>query len=336
MRRALPAVLGVVLGAAVALAVLLPGYVGLDGVTPFVQLAALAPLLLVVITGSVFVGRLAGVVLSRGRRAKPPLDERRPRLFAVGFAAMVGAALVALTAAGIVGSRLLADEPAPPGGRELTTLTLNVDQGRADVDALAALVRERRPDVVVLPEAGEPFRAALAARLPEHRSWSARTDSPRDAASVTVLVGPGLPEPRVTTVPSTLYGTLDLTFPGIRVVALHTAAPYPPERVGLWQRDLADLVAPPCRGDAPVAVVGDLNATTDHSAFRAASAGCTDALEALGSGTTGTYPAELPRWFGIQIDHVLAGGGVGVRDGEVLDVPGTDHRAVLVRLSLPR
>ncbi|MDL5158558.1 endonuclease/exonuclease/phosphatase family protein [Actinomycetospora termitidis] len=335
MRRPLPAVLGVVLGAAVALAVLLPGYVGLDGVTPFVQLAALTPMLLVVITGSVFVGRLAGVLVMRGRRGKPPLDERRPQLFAFGFAAMVAAAVVALSAAGIVGSRLLADEPAPPGPGT-SVLVLNVDQGRADVPALTALVRDRRPDVVVLLEAGEPYRAALAPGLPGYRSWSARTDSPRDAASTTVLLGPAAPEPRVVTVPSTLYGTLDLSWPGLRVVAVHTAAPYPPSRVGLWQQDLAALVAPPCRGDAPVVVAGDLNATTDHSAFRAATEGCVDALESVGAGTTGTYPTDLPRWFGVQIDHVLAGGGVGVQGGEVLDVPGTDHRAVLARLSLPR
>jgi endonuclease/exonuclease/phosphatase (EEP) superfamily protein YafD len=41
---------------------------------------------------------------------------------------------------------------------------------------------------------------------------------------------------------------------------------------------------------------------------------------------------ELPRWLGFRIDHVLAGGGIAVRDTRVLDLPGSDHRAVLAHL----
>jgi endonuclease/exonuclease/phosphatase (EEP) superfamily protein YafD len=329
VRRSLPAVLGVVVGAVVALALLLPGYVGLDRLTPFVQLAALTPMLLVVITGSVFVGRIAGVLVTRRRRGRP-LDERYPRLFAFGFAAMVTAAVGALTAAGIVGSRLLADDPAPPG-RPLTVLALNVDHGAADVGALAATVRARDPDVVVLPEAGDAYRARLAPLLPGYAGVSA--PAVEDGGSTTLLTRPGVGT--VDVVRGQLFGSLATTLPGgVRLLAVHTAAPVPGQ-VGAWQQDLADLVAPACRSGAPAVVVGDLNATTDQSAFRAASDGCVDALETLGAGTTATFPTNLPRWLGVQIDHVLTTGGVGVQDGEVLDVPGTDHRAVLTRLSLP-
>ncbi len=317
------------MGVAVGLVVLLPGYVGLDRVTPFVQLAALTPMVLVLVAGSVFVGRLAGVLVTR-RRGRRPLDERRPRLFAVGFAAMVGAAVVALGAAGIVGSRFLADEPAPPG-RSVTVLSVNVDHGQADVGALAALVRERAPDVVVLPEGGDTFRTRLAPLLADYRGVSA--PAVEDGGSTTLLtridVGP------VQVLRGQLFGSLATTLPGgVRLLAVHTAAPVSGQ-VGMWQRDLADLVAPACRAGAPAVVAGDLNATTDQSAFRSASDGCTDALETVGAGTTGTFPSSLPRWFGVQIDHVLTTGGVGVQDGEVLDLPGTDHRGVLVRLSLP-
>jgi endonuclease/exonuclease/phosphatase (EEP) superfamily protein YafD len=132
-----------------------------------------------------------------------------------------------------------------------------------------------------------------------------------------------------------LFGSLVATLPGgLRLFGVHTAAPVPGQVVA-WQRDLEDLVAPACRAGTPAIVAGDLNATTDQGAFRTASAGCVDALETLGSGTTATFPTNLPRWFGVQIDHVLTTGGVGVQDAEVLDVPGTDHRAVLARLSLP-
>jgi endonuclease/exonuclease/phosphatase family metal-dependent hydrolase len=40
-----------------------------------------------------------------------------------------------------------------------------VGHGRADVAALAAVVREQRPDLVVLPEAGRRFRERLEPEL---------------------------------------------------------------------------------------------------------------------------------------------------------------------------
>ncbi|MFC5062565.1 endonuclease/exonuclease/phosphatase family protein [Actinomycetospora atypica] len=331
MRRALPIVAGLVVGVVVALAVLLPGYVGLDRATPFTQLAALTPPLLVVVMASAFVGRFAGVLV---RRKGPPLDERRPRLFAVGFAAMMGAAVVGLTTAGIVGSRLLADDPppTPPGSPELAVLSLNVDHGGADVAAVAALVRERRADLVVLPEAGDAYRARLLPLLPGYRGYSA--PATEDGGSTTLLSTVDL---RVTPTRGALFGSLEATLPdGTRLVAVHTAAPVPGQ-VPLWRADLERLVAPHCAapGGAAVLVAGDLNATADQRAFRAAAGGCTDALPSVGAGTVATFPTNLPRWFGVQIDHVLVNGGPTVTDAEVLDVPGTDHRALLARIVVP-
>jgi endonuclease/exonuclease/phosphatase (EEP) superfamily protein YafD len=81
-------------------------------------------------------------------------------------------------------------------------------------------------------------------------------------------------------------------------------------------------------------VVGDFNATTDHRDFRSGTAGCTDAAAARGESLTATWPAAWPRWAGAQIDHVLTRGGPQARSVEVLDVPGSDHRGLLVRLRL--
>jgi endonuclease/exonuclease/phosphatase (EEP) superfamily protein YafD len=44
----------------------------------------------------------------------------------------------------------------------------------------------------------------------------------------------------------------------------------------------------------------------------------------------------LPSWTGVQIDHVLGAGGVRPTSFEVLDLPGSDHRAVLSRVLVPR
>ena len=94
-----------------------------------------------------------------------------------------------------------------------------------------------------------------------------------------------------------------------------------------WARELALLrpwLSDPAR---PTVVVGDLNATLEHGPLQAA----------LGVGrpvtrrVAATWPSRWRRAFGVTIDHVLVAGPVGVRSVEVLDVPGSDHRAVLAR-----
>ena len=52
-----------------------------------------------------------------------------------------------------------------------------------------------------------------------------------------------------------------------------------------------------------------------------------------------TGRSSVPRWFGAQIDHVLTRPGAGgsgpqARSTQALDVPGSDHRALLTRLRL--
>lgn len=83
-------------------------------------------------------------------------------------------------------------------------------------------------------------------------------------------------------------------------------------------------------------VAGDLNADRDHAAFRRLlDAGLRDAHDERGQGLARTWPAGLPV---LHLDHVL------VRDaGEVhlvplevreVDVPGSDHRAVVADLAV--
>ena len=71
-----------------------------------------------------------------------------------------GLLVVLLIGAGMVAPRAIAD-PAPTGGTPFTVLSFNTYEGRADVDALADLIRTARPDVVALPEAGQRFASKL-------------------------------------------------------------------------------------------------------------------------------------------------------------------------------
>ena len=79
----------------------------------------------------------------------------------------------------------------------------------------------------------------------------------------------------------------------------------------------------------PVIISGDLNATSDHWAYRRLARGRTDAFRRVGTGWGGTYHATLPL---IRIDYVIAGPEWEFVDAYVPDVRLSDHRPVVARL----
>jgi endonuclease/exonuclease/phosphatase (EEP) superfamily protein YafD len=85
-------------------------------------------------------------------------------------------------------------------------------------------------------------------------------------------------------------------------------------------------------------LLGDFNATLDHAALRALLArGYLDAADAAGDGLTWTWPARgHPHTPPIAIDHVLVDRRVRALGVTAVRIPGTDHRALIARLRLPR
>jgi len=319
--RAGAVVVGVVLGTGAA-GVLFADRLGVDHRTPFVQLVAFRPQMA---AGLVVLALLLGVL---GRRTRAAL----PAALALGLVGALGVAVVVpRSAAGAA--------PGGAEGRTLTVLTLNTYLGRADATAVADIVRERRPDLVALPEAGGDLRRELTALLDDDAGGvgyrSSVADAADDASPMTVFVARVLGRPAVTEDRKGTFPAIVVDLPGVggglRFVAVHPQSPKPGD-TRAWRRDIADL-ARWCSAGRPTVVAGDMNATVDHREFREATAGCTDAATSAGDGLTGTWPAGLPRMLGAQIDHVLLAGGPRAIGVEVLDVGGTDHRAVLATLS---
>jgi endonuclease/exonuclease/phosphatase (EEP) superfamily protein YafD len=117
---------------------------------------------------------------------------------------------------------------------------------------------------------------------------------------------------------------------------VHTAAPVDHRRTARWLRDLA-LVERWCHGPVAPIVVGDFNATLDHSVLRDAIAGCGDAGAQTGEGLVPTWgPTQRFRdLLGPQIDHVIANNGITAESFHVHDIAGSDHRAIITRLRVP-
>lgn len=222
-------------------------------------------------------------------------------------------------------------------GPVLRVLTVNLLCGRADVEAVVALVRQTGADVLFLQE----LTGDAVTRLKQ--------------AGLDDLMPQKAPEPRGGPRGSGIYSrfplsdgpplvpvhaaqpTAVLKLPGGEMVELACVHPHPPRPpwsrgVARWRRELAVLPPP---GELPRVLAGDFNATLDHAVFRSVlRLGYADAALQAGEALTPTWgPAGRPAL--ITIDHVLVDRRCAVLASAVHAVPGSDHRAVYAEVRLP-
>lgn len=226
-----------------------------------------------------------------------------------------------------------------PEGPPLRLLTLNVHFGHADPDIVVDLVREHEVELLALQEVTPEMVAGLAAAgldelLPYAVDHSAAAAAGGSVHSVYPLDDLGdvghdigsLAMPRAgLTVP-------DAAGP-VEVVSVHPMPPRRPSTMATWRDGLRGL--PEATDDTVHILAGDFNTTLDHAEMRdILGNGYVDAAAHLGQGLTGTWPVggRLPK---VAIDHVLVDERVAVVELEILDVPGTPHRALMTRLTLP-
>lgn len=300
----------------------------LDAVTPFVQATAIRPQLALL---AVLAGAVGLVLVAAGR------IERRRRVVPLAVALVAG-----LTAAADVAPRAFGDPAPPPSGAPvLTVVAANTRLADVEPDAIVDVVRGTEADALALPETsrGQALaygRALTRAGLGEWRAFDddAVLGDP-DTPGPTALLARAELRPRLSAPPdpSDLRGEVAVALRAVEgapvVVAVHPVAPTP-GAVGDWRDDLLALRAP-CRDGAILA--GDFNATLDHSPLRELlDAGCEAAADAAGQGLVWTWsdPVGVIR---PAIDHVLVGGRWTTVAAGVLDLPGSDHRAVWARVA---
>jgi endonuclease/exonuclease/phosphatase (EEP) superfamily protein YafD len=219
-------------------------------------------------------------------------------------------------------------------GTPLRVMSANVLKGRGDAEQLLEHVREHDVELLTVqeltPEFAERFRRAGAQSELPHSVLTAEdgvigsgiySSHPlrggpghfADQARSTVELGPGA---------------------GLEVLSVHPPIPNFDEA---WRNGLREL---PSTGDEalPWLLLGDFNATWDHDEFRdLVDRGYADAGERMGQGLTPTWPAtdKPARYLPVTIDHLLYDRErFGVRDYEVLDLDGSDHRPLYAELVL--
>ncbi|MEE4023243.1 endonuclease/exonuclease/phosphatase family protein [Gordonia sp. PKS22-38] len=246
---------------------------------------------------------------------------------------------VAVTAALCYGQAPLFRAQAAPAGEPITVVSANLLFGGADVDALASQVRAADADLLsvqeMTPEALERLRdSPIGELLPYDYAVPGHTALGTGLFSRTPLSGQAEIED---TVLHNLGATTDLPgAPGTRVFALHPGAPLP-GRTDIWRDDLAaidrHLTSVP---QGPIIAAGDFNATWDHIRYRGLlDQGLVDATDQAGAGFSPTYPTDRPGGRPvIAIDRVMSRGFVAT-SLHTFDLPGSDHRGVVVTLVAP-
>jgi endonuclease/exonuclease/phosphatase (EEP) superfamily protein YafD len=190
----------------------------------------------------------------------------------------------------------MATTPCTPGA-QVSVVSLNAGRGHADPAALAAVIENSDPDVLVLVEASEPMIKALAAGLPAwdytHRTGPVLTGGAidtvilsrhplRQEAAAALQSEGALFDIPVAVIDHPLAGS-------IRIAGIHPAPPT--HAPASWAQTLRRLeVWTDEQTGMPLVLAGDFNATAAHPQFRALAAGLTEASPKMGPWAMATWP----------------------------------------------
>ena len=229
----------------------------------------------------------------------------------------------------------------PSSDHGLSVMTLNCRFGRADPEGVVRCVRTYGVEVLALQEVkGKLLESLLDAGLNQHLPYLTQgTASPDDNGGYNAIFSAHQPvkaSPSALDLPAAAVPLVELqTSSGpIRVASVHPKSPQRgAKQWGMGIAALAGLTHPP----VPTIVMGDCNATLQHPTFRAmlAKSGLHDASLHLKAGSHLTFPSASALPSLIEIDHILTDGDLAPQSMHALRIPGSDHRALVARLTPP-
>ena len=222
-------------------------------------------------------------------------------------------------------------------GPVLVVMTSNLQYGQGDPRAVMRIAREHRVDVLSLQEVTPAAIPGLdrvgARRVFPHRMVDERPGAAGSALLARRPLEPsGPPDQSGAAQPE---GAVNVPGAGrVQVKVIHPPPPTSRDGVRDWHR-LLRLLPGPRDSTTPRILAGDFNGTLDHREIRRLiDRGWFDAADATGDGLKTTWPADRPRPE-LTLDRILVPPPIKVRRVSVVDVPGSDHRAVIAELVLP-
>jgi len=255
---------------------------------------------------------------------------RRP----VGIAAVAVAGGLVLHLAWFSPMVVGANPPPREGAEPLRVMAANLYVGRADGLDVVQAASEEQVDVLVATEVTTSALARME-RAGLDTLFPYRAGEPgRDKAGTMVFANLRLG--RATRL-ATSGGSWSVPLGSYTLLAVH---PHAPTDIAAWRRDHY-VIRAAVTEEKPDLVVGDLNATTDHPPMRAlAGEGYHSATELANEGWQPTWPAAAgPSFLGfsipnvVLIDHVLVGPTFAAISTHTLDIPESDHRALVAEVA---
>jgi len=271
------------------------------------------------------------------------------------FRRWIWCALFSLTAAAcfswvLMVERAPFDPKAGSGGApSLRVLQMNMFSRNDRTDEIFQVIRRHEPDVVVIVEASPALLDQIAdqhdllARFPYRTDPQSTMQGQIVVLSVHPLFGnPGDPlSPGLQASWGYRAGFMRIDDVVLRFAAVHAPSPRTEMTWNFGQNTFDRLgshyerIGSPMReASSPTLVVGDLNC----SPTSARSLRITEDLGLLRTKPMrrwdGTFPAGLPWFVRTPIDGAMVSPGVVVRRWETVRIEGSDHRGVLVELSI--
>ena len=212
--------------------------------------------------------------------------------------------------------------------------SVNLLYGNDRVANVAAGLRSSSPDVIVFVEYTPEHQATLqSSELASAYPHRIERPLPRAGGIAVWSRAPVEADDPLDTDLASIDALLDTADGPVRIVAVHV--PTPVFDFAAWRHDLRLIEGIGRTTDLPTVVVGDLNASYWHPAFRdLLDAGFVDAHIATGHGFATSWPTNRPFPPFVQLDHALTTDGLAPLDVDNFDLPGSDHHGILATLAV--
>jgi endonuclease/exonuclease/phosphatase (EEP) superfamily protein YafD len=225
---------------------------------------------------------------------------------------------------------------------DVRVLSSNLRKGQADASSFVGLAEDRADVLTVSELTPEELDRFLQAGIEKLFPYSVVFPAPGAGG-----VGLWSRYPLIAvSPPNQRQAAAQLRVPGVQlepfVASVHITSPLAHERnsfsnwrdgISATKVRLSDFAE--SAGFRAMIVAGDFNSTPDMRQFRdLLTDGYRDAVEQTGAGFAPTFPSNT--WFPplITIDHVLTR-NAGVSSIHTVELPGSDHRALLATVRIP-
>ena len=223
------------------------------------------------------------------------------------------------------------ERSAANGATPLRTLSINLLTHNAAHEKVLQLVRETKPDAVLLLEVNSDWMNALEALKAEYPYVQARQRE--DNFGIALFSRIPLEEVRIEYAPQAevpfVVARFNASGRTMTLIGAHTLPPATRRYARLRDQQMGMLASLVRRQEGPVVVIGDLNMTSWSPVFRdfVRAADLRDSRK--GFGIQPTWPTDNPL-LRIPIDHCLVSAEVTVVHREVGPNVGSDHFPLIV------